>query len=389
MDDTQIEKRLNKLDQQRQKQGEDILRLAERLEAYEKTLNAQSSQGKELVAGMTRIETLDQRLDDLDEVLTKQRDDILRRLHEVGKEAESREKKREKERQGELDELADRISELQSGVDAFREAREAIERRQAEEIRITKDLDALKTRFDGLDLKLETNGLTLVTLQEAQKGLDRRTVDLTSQKSDLATRLESNRGLLEALDDRLRRFETRVAELTTLELNRKQGQDVWIEKQEVQRVEFERTWKEKEKTVDEMIRRSAEIDERLAGYGESVRKVKQLGEDLEKMLEKLERRIHEITEMFRLAEDQLNQEWTTYQADDQKRWNTYKLTIDEHWREHFRLHDRLGAEVASIEETAERVSHAFGEIQQSNRSNMHELIQLLKDWSTEVAPKTK
>ena len=36
--------------------------------------------------------------------------------------------------------------------------------------------------------------------------------------------------------------------------------------------------------------------------------------------QKLERRINEITEIQRLADDRIRQEWVTFKADDQKRW---------------------------------------------------------------------
>jgi hypothetical protein len=47
------------------------------------------------------------------------------------------------------------------------------------------------------------------------------------------------------------------------------------------------------------------------------------------MAQKFERRINEITEMQRLAEDRFRQEWVTFKADDQKRWTSYTISQDE------------------------------------------------------------
>ena len=48
---------------------------------------------------------------------------------------------------------------------------------------------------------------------------------------------------------------------------------------------------------------------------------------------KLERRINEVTEMQRLAEDRLRQEWVSFKTDDQKRWTGYSLSSEESFRD--------------------------------------------------------
>ena len=53
---------------------------------------------------------------------------------------------------------------------------------------------------------------------------------------------------------------------------------------------------------------------------ETQRAVKRSQDSFDDINRRLERRINEITEIQRLAEDRFRQEWVTFRADDQKRW---------------------------------------------------------------------
>ena len=71
------------------------------------------------------------------------------------------------------------------------------------------------------------------------------------------------------------------------------------------------------------------MDVQLQEWDAIQRAAKRAQESYEEIVQKFERRINEITEMQRLAEDRFRQEWVTFKADDQKRWTSFTLSQDE------------------------------------------------------------
>ena len=102
------------------------------------------------------------------------------------------------------------------------------------------------------------------------------------------------------------------------------------------------------------------------------------------VVERLERRITEISEMQRLAEDRIKQEWASFQADDQKRWNSYRLGHDEQWREHSRIHEKIGNEIQALEENLGLVIRDVSANEEIHRQQVMDLLALLRDWAAEI-----
>jgi hypothetical protein len=71
------------------------------------------------------------------------------------------------------------------------------------------------------------------------------------------------------------------------------------------------------------------MERNLQDWEVAQRTIKRAQETYEEIVQKFERRINEITEMQRLAEDRFRQEWVTFKADDQKRWTSFTLSQDE------------------------------------------------------------
>ncbi len=118
-------------------------------------------------------------------------------------------------------------------------------------------------------------------------------------------------------------------------------------------------------------------------YEETYRGLRQLRDDLAQLMERTERRINEVTEMQRLAEDRLKHEWTSFLAEDSKRWNGHKLTLDEQWREHARGHEKLSAGVAAHEERLTSDDERLKSIEADARHALAELHAMVRSWVME------
>jgi chromosome segregation ATPase len=149
-------------------------------------------------------------------------------------------------------------------------------------------------------------------------------------------------------------------------------------------VELERAWKDWERRFEAYSQKEEEFEERVLAYEETHRGMKKLRGELDTALERLERRITEIMEVQRLAEDRTKHEWMSFQADDQKRWNTYRLGLEEQWKDHLRLHDKISDRLQGHEEGLSQLAQALHELDDAATERVRTLAALVQGWSEEV-----
>ena len=391
MDQKQLEKKVAWLDKQRQKDAETIARLTERLEGNNAEITGLAKQMKEIASEQARVAASGVKAGDLEDAMRKYRQEVSRLVEKADESRSRREKNREKAVKSEREQLAKISVEIKDGLRSLKEIREAIEARKEEEIRIIRTVGQLEERMEGQILFDEEKALTLASMEEGRKHDSKRLTDIQADASDLRERIELLRASFESMDDRLARNEVRLGQIVGGESERRESQELWMEQQAAKLVEFEREWKTWAGRFEDFEKRAAEIDERTLAYDETYRTLRQLQTDLSSALERLDRRIHEIGEMQRLAEDRSMQEWATFQADEQKRWNTHKLTNDERWREHTRAHEKLVAEVGSLGENVKELMLGFGEMRENDRQRVLELLSSLREWAADIesGPSTK
>jgi hypothetical protein len=101
---------------------------------------------------------------------------------------------------------------------------------------------------------------------------------------------------------------------------------------------------------------------------------------LEELIERLERRITEVGEMQRLAQERMKQDWAAFEADETKKWSTFKLSNEEKWKEHQRLHEKMGAELDSLEELRSKIREDLDLLIERDNRKVNEIIALARQW---------
>lgn len=384
MEPKQIETQLSWLDEQRRKDNESINRLSEQVLTTEERLASLAKQLQDLSSEIARLTGLTTRIHQMDEALSKQRQDFSRQLGEAEERRSEKEKALEEIRKVDLETLAKQLAEIRLEIEVLDEHEQAMNDRREAEIRITSKIDSLEKMIEDLEARNEAHSRNLVSLEEGSKQDSRRLGELQTETSEILKRIETMRGEHDSTEDRIRRIEVRVTDLVASENERRETQAVVFDQQNIKLAEFERNWQEWEQRFSQFEKRAADLDERMLAYEEIYRSLKQMQRELENVVERLERRINEVTEMQRLADDRMKQEWSSFQADDQKRWNTYKLTADEGWREHERLHEKMVPQIQLVEENVTDILQALSEIRETDQQRVLEIHQLLRDWATEI-----
>jgi len=251
----------------------------------------------------------------------------------------------------------------------------------AEDPRRDKILKDWETRMQLMVKNVEEVQRAQKITEESRRQDGKRLADL---QGDISAARKSMDGVNEKsalVADGVRRVETRLNEIITSETERKQMQVNFIETQSRQQVERERTWKAWEERLETLRKQTEMADRNLQEWDVIQRAIKHAQETYEEITQKYERRINEITEMQRLAEDRFRQEWVTFRADDQKRWTSYTLTQDEAHKDTRsdlkKLEERLTA-IEDLSQTQQDViqqtSNANEQLFQGMVAQIHELL---------------
>ena len=384
MNPDQIEKRLNWLDEQHRKDMDLVnlveTRLAESIERIEK----QEKQIKELSSEVTRLSAVASQIKQFDDALGKQRDDFSKKLADSEQLSAERVRYYEDIRKKDYEELSKSVSEFRIKLKEIDVLKDSMEARKQEEMRLRQEIVEAEERVDSLTSKGDENTRGLNSIEEARKLDAKRITDLQSETTELRIKIDTIRGKQDSIEDRVRRAETQIDGIALSETNIREMSTLWEEKQELRLVEFEKNWKGWQVAFDDFQKKAIEVDEKILKYDENYRALSKTKSELDKLVEKLERRISEISEMQRIGEERIKQEWTSFQADQQKRWNTYKLTNDELWRDHNRIHERITEEVQVMNEKLAESLEALEELAEKSESRVLELLNLVRAWADEV-----
>jgi hypothetical protein len=220
-------------------------------------------------------------------------------------------------------------------------------------------------------------------MEEARRRDEKRLADLQGESLALRKRADEQRGKLDLAVDSLRKTENRVAEISTVEVERREAYNQFVEKQSLAQVERDRKWNEWQSRFETIEKQAMEFETRVQELHTTQRDVRRAQETVEAISERVERRISEITELQRLGEDRFRQEWTTFKADDQKRWTNYTLTQEEQIREAGRSQGRIVERQTTIEERVQHLEDMIGQVNEQTEHRLQRLLAVVREWTAE------
>lgn len=343
MEFEQIIKRLDWLDEEHRKDKSTIEALAQRAGNLEGDLKAANKKIKELTTQLSHLSSANARIEQFDAALAQQRSDLVKYIDDLDNKRQVQIPDIEKRIQTQFDGLNKSIVDLRKTKEPIAEIKRELKARTDEETRRSKIIADWEMRMQAMVKTVEEVQRAQKATEEPRRQDAKRLADLQGELSAARKRLDESREKSDLFADSVRRIETRLNEILVNEAERRQSQANFFETQARAQVERERTWREWEERVNGLDKQSETVERNLQAWEVAQRTIKRTQETYEEIVQKFERRINEITEMQRLAEDRFRQEWVTFKADDQKRWTSFTLSQEE-------THKDTRIDVTKIEE---------------------------------------
>ena len=380
MEFDQVLKQLEWLNDERRKDKDIISKQVERITTMEGSISAANQQIKDLKSEIVRLTAVVSRMDDFDSSLLQSRREINQQIEELDKQSKKREEEMEKIRRVEMRSADTSIAEVRKELEAFSGINRSISARIEEDARLAKSIDELRVKIQDLQRSEEEYTRTYRLLDDGRRQDSKRLVDLQGEVAALRKKTDEHRGQLDVVSSNLRKAEGRLTEALAQDAERQDAQDAFIEKQAMQQVEFDRTWKDWQVQIEKIDHQSRDVEQQFQSLDSTHNEVKRVKGTIEELQSRIERRINEITEVQRLADERFRQEWVTFKADDQKRWTNYTLTQEEQRNELSRNLEQLVDQLVDVKLGHQESQDMIQQINEETEKRLQSLLSLTHDW---------
>jgi chromosome segregation ATPase len=381
MDNEQLEKRIKWLDDERRKDKTIISELENRLLNLEDKLNAVDTKTREYDSDLTRLRTSVTRVDDFETDLGVFRMDRKKELKDQEKLTKSWIADAKKDLRAQLRGLETQQKKLLEEIKKIKVLEKDMKTRVEEENRFNASLREMENSFDDIkkDYK-EYQHDTKVAKQDRQKEI-KRVADMQAEQSALRKRVDEVRGLLDLVNSDYQKMKSRIQEVETTRRDLKKEQETFIEQANLKSTERETTWKNWMGRFESIEKQAQDLDEQMTKLDTTHRGIKQMQDELKDLSSLLDRRVNEITEMQRLADEKFRAEWTTFAADDQKRWTNYTLSQKEQSKLLGRQYKEDEDRISVLEDGMQDIEDQMAQINKYTENQLQGLLSLMRDWT--------
>lgn len=381
MEFEQIEKRLEWLDEQQRKNKTALSDLSEKLTSLETSVNALTKQFRAQNKEFADISAGAARLNQFDEIMAKQRIDLSKMIESMDKRAVSREQDAAKLHRAEMDELRKTLTKVTDLLDPEVVSKKFVDRAH-EEQRLTLAVQDMHANVEAAVAQNKEILQSQRVMEESRRQDLKRLADLQGELASIRKRADEAREKTILHADNIRNIENRINELLETETARQENQTTFLAQQASAQLERDKAWKDWQEKYEIFKRQAENMETQLAALDESGRAAKRAEETYTDLNQKLERRIAEVSEMQRLAEDRIRQEWVAFKADEQKRWTGHSLLQEESLRDLRKDMDKLEQRVTTLDDASQTMQDQLHQTTDTTEHQLQELMNIAHEWLT-------
>jgi len=383
MENEQLEKRIKWLDDERRKDKAIISELGDRLEELEAKLDTASRKQTEFDSDITRLRTSITRVDDFDNGLADFRLERKKELKDFEKLTKSWINDAKKNLRAQMQGIEAGQKSLMEDYKQVKDLDKKMTTRIEEETRFNAVLREMEKDFGDINQQYKEYIRYSRSAKEERLKEVKRITDLQGEQTALRKRVDEMRGLMDLVNSDNQKIKNRIKELESIRRDLKKDQDSFLESAVLQNTERESTWKNWMTRFDSIEKQALDLDEQMTKLDSTHRGAKRMQDELKDLSTLLDRRVNEITEMQRLADERFRQEWGTFTADDQKRWTNYTLSQKEQSKILEREYKDRGERISILEDGMQEIEDQLGQLSSYSEAQLQGLLGLIREWAGE------
>ena len=218
---------------------------------------------------------------------------------------------------------------------------------------------------------------TINAIQQTTNQQSKKIQSIEADSKSISEALDKVWPKIELLMDQLRKNESRLVEIQSIETQRRQEYFTAVEQQNLRQLEFSRQFKEWHERIDDVYNRSKTL---LEEYPPRIAEITSAQQNFNEINERIERRINEITEMYRLLDERIRQNWDTYKAEDQKKWAGITLLSGERQESLINQSAGMKERLSQIEDTLYELQSIVNLMNNETQKGMQSLMKMVNGW---------
>jgi chromosome segregation ATPase len=383
MDQAQLEKRVAWLDDEHRKDKNLIAMLEDRINALEDRIVTTEQQNRNLTGEITHLTTVMARMDHFDSSIEQHRTEFNSKFKKHMSQSDQRVDELTNVLRAEIHAFEASLNDVRKSTEPISGLRTEIQARIQEEQRLSQLIVDLQKEINELRRNEEEQSRIYRLIEDGRRQDGKRLTDIQGDVSAVRKRSDEQRGRIDIVESTIRKTDTRINELLAVEQDRRDAQAAFLEKQSLAEVERDRTWKDWQSRFEVIEKQSTDLESQLQILDTTHLTIKRMQDGVDDLMARVERRITEIVEMQRLAEERFRQEWATFKADDQKRWTNYTLSQDEQRAETGRRFDKVADRVTFLEDSLQELQDLSQQINELTIKRLQSLLSIAHDWVSE------
>ena len=375
MEKEQLEKKVEWLDAERRKALDAVAALEKRLAALEKSFTKETASAKSIGGHTTRLNKQAEQINALDEQLKTHRAETKTEFQSLEKLRKQQEKTFAQEQKG----LNRVLEDFRKEIGQFQALQKGLNQRAEETETLNGKLELLKEAVQEVITGEQRRHQIASSLEESSKEDAKRLTEMHAEVAALLTRLESAARQTEGILLSQRNVEKRMDEVAIAEAERQKEHDAALEKVALAESDREHHWKEWDKRFATVEQLAGKVTERLKEFDSTELALKRAETSFNELVEKINRRVNELGEIQRLGDQRFRQEWSTFQADAQKRWVSFTLAYEEQQRETARQREKLAGKISQIEENLRELQDKIQQLSDQSERYLQGLLEMARD----------
>lgn len=383
MDNEQLEKRLQWLDDERRKDKTLLSDLENRLVALEGKLDSLQKKDQEMDSDLTRLRTSVTKVDDFEAELGSLRVDRKKEIKDQEKTYKGWISDAKKLLNAQIQGLETQQKKIIADFKRVQELEKEMAAREEEESRINSSLRDLDKSFSDVQKGFKAIEQDAKTIKVERQKEIKRTADIQGEISAVRKRMDEIRGFIDLVKNDYQKIKSRVQELENSRRELKKEQDDFLEEGALRQTEREATWKNWMTRFDSVEKQAKDLDDQMTKLDTTHRDVKRMQDKLTDLSALLDRRVKEITEIQRISDEKFRAEWNTFMADDRKRWTNYTLSQKEQSKLLERQFKDGEGRISVLEDSLQEIEDQLVQISNYSESQLKSLLGLMRDWAAE------
>jgi chromosome segregation ATPase len=376
----EIVSRLEHLDGERRKEKTALGNIDRRVAVIEGSISAIHSDVKEISNQVSQLQAMADRFAQIDSSLNNIRKDLNRSIEKVEKQRLEREKDMEKVRIADVESINKALTEYKKNIATLKDIKKDLKDRVDEEFRLSRSIEEMQASISETLHQNDEFQQHLKIIEETQRSDAKRITDIQGEATSVRKRSEEQRGKLEFLAESVQKLDTRFSDNLANESDRKQFLLSLVERENLQQVERDHTWKEWQTRFEMIDQDAKKFDTKIMGLDITLKELKKSQATFDEINQRFDRKINELIEMQRLTDERFRQEWMSFKAEDQKRWTNYSLSQEEMMHDANHEVENTTDRISKLEDITQEIRDVMNILGDDTQKRLQKLLDLTNDW---------